>query len=61
MSEHVTCMDSKFCEQNPKHITGITSPSKPHLYHKHAIIVKNAKITYLHHTNARELACDADE
>ena len=29
VSEHITCMDSKFCEQNSKHVTAITFSSKP--------------------------------
>ena len=44
--------------KNPKHMTAITSPSKPgHLHHKQ--LVKNVKII-LFISNARLLACNVD-
>ena len=39
VSEHITCMDSKLCEQikNPKHITAMPSLMFTHPHHKQVL------------------------
>ena len=54
-------MDSSFCEQNPKHKTAITSPSKPGLYpFASRAISQECLNNFICITNARLLAYDMD-
>ena len=64
VSEHIhswTVNSVSSLVKDPKHITAITSPPKPDLYHlHHKQLVKNAKITHLHH-KCQTTCFDVDE